>query len=590
MNKNYRLIYLTVLLTSMWTATGCGSGNRMQKSISIVPQRQIVSPDSFGVVRLNLQFRIPKNYVSKRSRLIISPEVLINDTLRQELTPLVADAPIYKKKAYRKNILEDYRDPYEKVRLSDADPSQPVYMMYHEPFILPENTETGYIQAIVSEDGCGACSGLDTLYLATISNPISLIDTKKEMNLNWIEPVFAIHPKIREGQGEALLQFLINKYDINLELGNNRQELERMTATLAPILSDTLATIQSLSIYGMASADGSYAFNTTLARNRAQSAKNWLAEKLHLDANIRRIIQTGSRPEGWWPVYQAMVADGHPDSLLVKKILTTYTKGNDDMQERHIRNLSCWPDIRNKYLQKDRKVEYTYSYVIRSFTTDDEMLTMYRTRPDAFNEDELLRVAALTEGDEAKTDVYRTLMSYFPQSQVAANNLAVLYLRQGQPEEALKTLDTQKEYSPEMITTRATCYVYANDFERAIELLEDVELPQARYNLGLLKARQRKLDEAYQLLRDYRDLNSAIAALSVARNEEAQSIMDELKDFSPRAEYVRAILAARANNETAFRKHLENACKDERLRKRSSGEADFEKFLGQPDPEHEPLI
>lgn len=576
MNKKYRLIYLTVLLTGIWTITGCSGGNRVRKNISIVPGQQTVSPDSAGKIQLELQFCIPKHYVSKRSRLIITPEVFVNDTFLQELTPLVADAPIYKKKAHRKSILEGYEDPYERIKQPDTDPTSQLSLTYQEPFTLPENTKNGYIQAVVSEDGCGTCSGIDTIFLATIS----LIDP--EMKLNWIEPVFTIHPKIREGQGEALLQFIINKYDINLALGNNRREMERMTGTLAPILADTLATLRSLNIYGMASADGPFAFNTTLARNRANSAKQWLIKELHLTPEISNIIQTGSRPEGWWPVYQAMVAGGHPDSLLVKSILTTYTEGNDDVQERYIRRLACWPDIRNNYLQKDRKVEYTYSYTIRSFTTDDELLTMYRTRPDAFNEDELLRVATLTDGDEAKIEVYRTLMNYFPQSQIAANNLAVLYLRQGKPDEARKILDKQKNFSPEMITTQATCYAYADDLERAIELLQDVELPQARYNLGLLKARQRKLAEAYQLLRDYRDLNSAIVALSVGQNQDAQSIMDELNDFSPLAEYVRAILAARANNETAVRKHLENACKDEQLRRRALQEADFEPFQAQP--------
>lgn len=576
MNKKYCLIYLTILLGCIWTTTGCIGKNGMKKNISIVPGRQTVSPDSAGKIQLELQFCIPKHYVSKRSRLIITPEVFINDTFRQELTPVVADAPIYKKKAHRKSILEGYQDPFEQVKLRDADPSTLLNITYQEPFTLPDDTKTGYIQAVVSKDGCGTCSGLDTIYLATIS----LLDP--EMKLNWIEPVFTIHPKVREGHGEALLQFVINKYDINLDLGNNRQELENMTTTLAPILSDSLATIQSLRIYGMASADGPFAFNTTLARNRANAAKKWLTKELKLSSDVSNIIQTGSRPEGWWPVYQAMVADGHPDSLLVKRILTTYTEGNDDVQERHIRRLSCWPDIRNNYLQKDRKVEYTYSYTIRSFTTDDELLAMYRTRPDAFNEDELLRVATLTDSDEAKIEVYRTLMNYFPQSQVAANNLAVLYLRQGKPFEARKVLDTQKTYSPEMLTTRATSYVYTHDFERAVELLQGVDLPQARYNLGLLKARQRKLEEAYQLLRDYRDLNSAIIALSVGQNQEAQSIMDELHDFSPLAEYVRALLAARANNETAVRKHLENACKDERLRKRASEEADFELLHAKP--------
>ena len=31
-----------------------------------------------------------------------------------------------------------------------------------------------------------------------------------------------------EGRGEALLQFVINRYDINLSLGDNRNEMNRM--------------------------------------------------------------------------------------------------------------------------------------------------------------------------------------------------------------------------------------------------------------------------------------------------------------------------------------------------------------------------
>ena len=59
----------------------------------------------------------------------------------------------------------------------------------------------------------------------------------------------------------ANLQFVINKYDINLEMGNNRNELDDMVAKLAPVLNDTLATLTSLEIIGMASADGPLAFN-----------------------------------------------------------------------------------------------------------------------------------------------------------------------------------------------------------------------------------------------------------------------------------------------------------------------------------------
>lgn len=527
---------------------------------------------------MDVSFRIPRKYIPTRSRLFITPQLIVDDSLCHEFAPLVVDAPIQAKKLKRRSVLEQYQDPYREHLQKVGDPLSPFELEYHARFDIPEEAQSGSIRALVSKDGCGKCAGLDTLYIAGISNPVSLIDPQEALNLSWIEPEFVIRPKIREGKGEARLQFIINKYDINLSLGNNRQEMMRMTQTLEPVLTDSLATIRAMSIYGMASADGPYGFNTTLARNRASSAKQWLVGRLRIGPEIHRLIRTDSRPEGWWPVYQAMVADGHPDSLRVKRILTTYTRGNDDVQEYHIRRLSCWPDIRNKYLSKDRKVEYAYSYTIRSFTTDEELLAMYRVRPDAFNEDELLRVAALSTGDTTKMEVYGTLMYYFPQSKVAANNLAVLYLRQGEIPKARQTLRTQQEYSPQMLATLAASYVYENDFERAVELLQKVDLPEARYNLGLLKARQYKLGEAYALLKNYCDVNSAIVALSMARNIEAREIMNKVEDLSPLAEYVRALTAARLGDETAFRKHLENACRDERLRERAAREADFEKF------------
>ena len=579
MNKRYQpYAIMTLMLSALSLLAGCSSARRMARSIYTEPEQQVLAFDSTGKVKMDVTFHIPRKYVSTRSRLFITPQLVVDDSLCAEFAPLIVDAPVYAKKLERRAVLEQYRDPYGEYLQDVNDPLASFSLEYHTRFDIPEEARSGHVRAIVSKDGCGECSSLDTLHIAGISNPVSLIDTHESLDLSWIEPEFVIRPKIREGKGEALLQFIINRHDINLSLGNNRQEMTRMTQTLEPVLTDSLATISAMSIYGMASADGPYAFNTTLARNRASSAKQWLVERLSISPEVSQLIATDSRPEGWWPVYRAMAADGHPDSLSVKHILTTFTEGNDDVQEAHIRRLACWPDIRDRYLSRDRKVEYAFRYVIRSFTTDDELMAMYRLRPDAFNEDELLRVAALSDDDTAKMEVYGTLMHYFPQSAVAANNLAVLHLRKGDIAMARQTLQTQKEYSPEMLATLAASYVYENDFERAVELLQDIDLPEARYNLGLLKARQRKLGEAYELLKGYCDVNAAIVALSVARNDEARSIMAQTDDRTPLAEYVRALVAARLNDEASFRRHLENACSDERLRQRSMHEADFEKY------------
>ena len=120
------------------------------------------------------------------------------------------------------------------------------------------------------------------------------------------------------------------------------------------------------------------------------------------------------------------------------------------MQERHIRRLACWGDIKDRYLQKDRKVEYAYSYTLRSFTTDDEVLDMYAKRPDAFNQEELLRAATLMPTDAEKMEVYRTLLARFPQNATALNNLAWLLLRDGQEAEARQLLARRPDLYPDI--------------------------------------------------------------------------------------------------------------------------------------------
>ena len=572
------LIYTATAAAAAGILAGCAA--HRGATVTTTPRGIVLAPDADGRIDTALTFHVPAGYLSRRARLVITPQLVQGDTVRDEYLPLVLDASVYGKKTRRREVLEGYQDPYKDSRQPVAS-RESIALPYDLRATVPEGVDAARLRAVVSEDGCGECSGIDTIDLASVATPVTLMEEVKEsFNLAWMEPEFVIRPKIREGSGTALLQFVINKYDIRPDMGNNRSELERMEADLRAVLSDSLATLNSLHIYGMASADGSFGFNTTLAQNRAKSAQRWLVEQLGISPEVQRLITSGSRPEGWWPVYEAMRRDGHPDSLAVKRILETYTEGNDDVQERYIRRLPCWPDIREKYLQKDRKVEYVYTYTIRSFTDDAEMLRLYETRPDAFNEDELLRVASLVRDDEEKMlEVYRTIQHYFPRNEVAANNLAVIYLRRGDEESARRALDKLDSYSSETLNTLAASYVWKGDYERAIELLQEVDTPEARYNLGLLMAARRRLPEAYELLKPYKDLNSAITALAVNRNREADSVMRGLPDEqSPVAEYVRALIAARLDRPGELLPHLEAACADPKLKTRAQDEPDFDPY------------
>lgn len=561
-----------------WGVMGCAS-QKMGDKVRVTPSDQVLMPDSTHAVQLDMTVEVPQKTLGKRSRLIIVPQLLVGDSLVAECTPMVLDAPIYGKKMHRRVLLEDYVDSLA----SYARPVQKkesVTIAYSERVAIPDSLASARIVGVVTTDGCGACTAIDTLDMAQISNPITLVDTHEELKLNWIEPQFVVRPKILQARGEASLQFAISNHKINLDMANNRSEMQQMLDKLQAILGDSLAMVNSVNIQGLASVDGSHAFNERLAKQRAESAKNWMLGKVDLSKVRRNQFTVGSRPEGWEPVIQAMTADGRADSARVREIVEKYKGQSDDVAERYIRRLSCWDDIKKNYLQSNRKVEYVYTYSLKSFTTDAELLDMYGKRPDAFNEDELLRVSTLKQMPTEKQEVYRTLMHYFPQSQVAANNLAVLLLNEGRLDEAEAVLESLDDYTPEVLNTRAALYVYRYDYEHAIELLRShMDMPEARYNLGLIHAQLRNLGEAYNLMHDYSDTNSAIIALSVNRNEEADDMMNRCEDASPLAEYVRALIAVRLNRTDDAVKHLQRACADASLKERARTEVDFRNLV-----------
>lgn len=582
MKKKNAIKYMAVALLPL--LTGCSNSRHASRHIVVTPAETTIHPDSTRRLPVNFQFHVPEHYLSKRCRLVMTPQLMSGDSLLATYDPVILDAPIYSRKQHRLEKLEHYTDPYAGQATRIENTSKSYDFNYTDSLYCPPGIENARIYTLVQSHGCGRCSQVDTLLAARVSDPMTLIESEPEdMHLEWIEPEFVIRPKVVEGEGSARLQFAMNAHNIDTTLGDNRTELDSIVTRLSPIMTDSLATLRSLAIYGMASADGPLSFNTTLARNRAVSAKNYLVHELAMPASIERTIKTGSRPEGWQPILLAMKADNHPDTVAVQRILEQYAQSNDDVQERYIRRLPSWNIIRQKYLQKDRRVVYAYQYSLRSFTTDNELLNMYATRPDAFNEDEMLRVAALTQGDEKKEEVYRTLVHYFPQSQVATNNLAVLHLRKGDVQEAKHLIESLEDYSDEALNTLAVGYIYSGDYQHAIELLQKVELPEARYNLGLIRARQRRLQEAYELLRPFEDVNSAICALSLNRTEEADRIMRKVDGKSAVEEYVRALIAARSGHDQEVYGHLTQAAADEALARRAAEESDFVRLQKSPE-------
>lgn len=419
----YHLYIIALFLLGGMLSGGCSSVKTSGVSVTTDSEKVVLDPSSQGTVKLT--FHVPADYLSRRGRLLIMPRVVTTEgEVVQTFQPVAVDAPVFAKKMHRKEVLEGYVDsiPVQVYRTAKWDDQ--VEIPYETPVRIPENLENVYVDAVVSNEICTTCGTVDTLFVAGFQKT-EPVDT---FPLRWVKPVIRRLPKVQEGRGVAALQFVINRSDINSKLGNNLAELEKMENKLRPILEDSLATIQTLYIVGMASADGSLLFNTRLAYQRAEAAKQWLIDRMAIAPEVAERIMADVRPEGWESVLEAMQKADDKYADAVEAVLERYPseKNDDDVQERVIRRLPCWNHIRDNYLQRDRKVEYLYTYTLKSFVTDEEVLGMYELRPDAFSEEEFLRVGELKPTLEEKIEVYRKLLVYYPDSEIGKNNLAVL--------------------------------------------------------------------------------------------------------------------------------------------------------------------
>ena len=130
------------------------------------------------------------------------------------------------------------------------------------------------------------------------------------------EVVEVLPPDSLKGAGSV--GFLINDSRLRVNVNNNEQDLNLISATLTQLMGDTTMTMKRITICGYASPDGPYAFNERLARKRTETLKSLVVSKFHIPADQ---IETVSVAEDWEGLESCIAASTvtalpHRDQLL----------------------------------------------------------------------------------------------------------------------------------------------------------------------------------------------------------------------------------------------------------------------------------
>lgn len=354
--------------------------------------------------------------------------------------------------------------------------------------------------------------------------------------------------------------------------GNNRNEMNALISQLREFEDNPDAAIKSFSIYGTASPEGRYDFNTKLAKGRMQSALELIKE--NLSPTTRRYIEMNSdaKVESWSTLVDMLRKDGlNEQADAIDNILTSYPN-QIDAQNVRIKKLPFYDSvILTNYLPRLRRVSYEYVTSQFRYLTDDEIYELYKSKPSTLSRYEFFRLYRnVAKNDAEKEEYLKKALETHPKFLVAANDLAVMKLQRNEPDvtllEPFVKPGAKKIPDEARLTQIATClasHAYSKADSISCDLPDTPAYHKAKVYTDVFNGR---FQDVMQEVAAESPINEVVLLLAIKANDKAWEKADKLGN-SAEEEYLKAIAANRVDQYMAASSHLENAIRlDPKLR------------------------
>lgn len=300
---------------------------------------------------------------------------------------------------------------------------RPAVMEYSES--VPWQPWMNNAELIMRRDDYGCCNRLLDAADADLAryHQVAYIPV-----FRYMRPVGSA-PKHRELEGQAFVDFPVDQTIIYPEYRRNTAELDSIRRTIDVVRNDPDATIETVWLKGFASPESPYQHNTELAIGRTEALKKYIQGLYHFDSNQ---ILTDYEPEDWEGLRRAVAASSleHRDQILA--IIDSDLA--PDPKEWKIK--STYPDeyrfMLENFYPPLRHTNYKVSYVVRSYSTPEEIFEIMKTRPGHLSLGEFYTAASTLEpGSDAFNDVFETAARIYPNDPDANINAANAAMNRG---------------------------------------------------------------------------------------------------------------------------------------------------------------
>lgn len=396
--------------------------------------------------------------------------------------------------------------------------------------------------------------------------------------------------RITPEQNESAIYYLINSAQVR----NNQvksEEIKAMEKFLKEAKADENMKLKDVQIQSYASPDGSFDWNDKLANKRESSStdflkknmkKNKVEEYKDLDFFKKYVVA-----EDWEGFKKAMEASSIRDKELILRVLAMHT--DPEVREREIKNIaSAYSTIADQILPKLRRSKFVVN-AERIGKSDEQIQELAKSNPSELNVEELLYAATLFENNADKLAVYETAMSQYPNDWRGFNDAGMILFEMGKVAQAKVDFEKANSLSAnnKIVKNNLGAVELKNGNVKEAEVLFGAATgvgDEVNYNKGIVAIMKGNYKDAVNYFGKCNCVNAALANLLAGNTSVALKKLDDGKDNTALASYLKAVIGARNNDSSMVFSNLKDACsKDASMKKLAETDIEFVKYFQNPD-------
>ena len=528
-------------------AVGCASPEKMAEMAESVTVTCDPSPLEVvaGKIDATVSVTYPADYFHKKAILEVTP-VIVFDGGEAAMTPFM-----YQGEKVKDNytvVSSDGQTVTEKVHFDYVEGMEACHLELRG--IVKYKAKTWDLPIKKVADGANT-----TYMLVALGGKAGRVDYKAD---NYQEVI----PQTAEGQ----ILYTINSADVrSKELKS--ESIKDFQAALDEIKANERKTLKGTEVVAYASPDGGESLNAKLSDKRSKSgAKVWskvTGGREVADPEVKSIGQD-------WEGFQELVAKSDiEDKDLIIRVLSMYS--DPAVRESEIKNMSeVYTVLKKEVLPELRRARFIANVEYQNYTAE-ELLKLVDENSDVLDEEALLRSASLVKDLDAKEAIYKKAIDKF-NSDRAQFNLGVVYLEKGELNKAEKAFAKVETKDADLKNAEGVIALRNGDLaaaEKAFAAAGDTE------NQAVVDILNGNYAKAAAALKGTNSFNEALADV-LTDNLSAASAA--LKCSCPKAEYLRAIIAARQGNKDEVAAHLAKAAECDALEARAEKDIEFAQY------------